>query len=156
MPYYPSSSGGLPSRVVRITGSEPLVRSPTGTNAKLAINTVVLNAEGWWNTSSKRFIPQLAGRYLLTAYCSGGAVGGAGDTINDLAFCKNGVTSPLACVRRVPAALSTYGPELAITYQVIMNGSSDYIELWGSIGHATLTTTLACTQQLDIVYLGPA
>lgn len=128
------------------------MRAAPGTTAKLAINTVATDPDSWWNTTSKRYIPQLAGRYLVTAYFSGAAVGGAGDVNNDIQIRKNGST--VATDRRQPAA-TNYGPELSITYQVALNGTTDYVELWGGIGHLTLTTTLAGSEQFDIVYIGP-
>lgn len=60
----------------------------------------------------------------------------------------------IATDRRQPAT-SNYGPEMTIACQTTLNGTTDYVELWGGIGHNVLTSTLAGSEKMDIAYIGP-
>ncbi|GAC1524610.1 MAG: hypothetical protein NVS3B1_12560 [Marmoricola sp.] len=133
-----------------VTGTLPLPgEASPGVLAKIACNTVVTDTDGYWDSTNARFTPQRAGRYLVTAYFNGSAVGAAG-TFWDLAVRKNGASAP-TWLNRLPSS-NAYGPNIVTTAQIAMNGSTDFIELWGGQGAGG---SVAGDERLEIVYLGP-
>ena len=133
-----------------ITGSVPIPAQGAGAQAKMAINTVALDTAGWWNTGQARYIPKVAGRYLATAGYSGTVAGTGGGGLVDLAIFKNGARLPNTGLIREYMPPTNWGGEFCVTAQMVMNGSSDYLELWGGA-----TTALGGNERLDIVYVGP-
>lgn len=132
-----------------ITGAETLTATALGAVAKLAINTVAVNSPAYWNTTSKRYIPLVAGRYAVVGSFAGTTVGSTG-AIVDLFIYKNGAVWGHGM--RHPSN-SAYGPQITVTEQVTMNGSTDYIELWG--GHGGAGPGITGVERLSICYLGP-
>lgn len=118
--------------------------------AKIACNTVVSDSHGYWSTANARYVPQRAGRYLVTGSFVGN-IAGANSSLFDLAIYKNG--SSLVEMNRVPGS-STYGPAQSITAQVACNGSTDYIELWG--GHGGGGFAITGSETLEICCLKEA
>lgn len=135
-----------------ITGTSVLPGNATlGVNQKVTCNTVVTDTAGWWNTGTARYVPQLPGRYRTDAWFQGTAAGAAGALIWDLSISKSGT---LVAIDRRTASTS-YGPDLTISYPVRdMNGTTDYLELWG--GQTATATSMTGTQVFHIVYEGPA
>jgi len=143
----------VPSRVCVVTGVEALPGEPSpGVLVKIACNTVVLDTAAWWNTTSKRYIPQLAGRYLVSAYFDG-AVPGSSGSFWDLAPVKNrGLAGAVTWLNRIPSS-SVWGPNITAHAQFVMNGTTDWIELWGGQGSGS---SVAGAERLEILYVGPA
>lgn len=135
-----------------ITGAISLpANGALGGISKIALNTVVVDTNGWWDAvTNKRYVPQLAGRYLVTAGFHGTAAGTAGATIWDLAVAVNGTA---VATNRYPVNTG-YGPELIVARQVIVNGATDFVELFGA--QSASGTAITGTEQMDIVYLGAA
>jgi hypothetical protein len=180
--YNPSSGGGVPTGrtisagtglagggdlsadrtlslsppVATITGSlsMPGEGSP-GVFVKIQCNTVVVDSAGWWNTGTKRYVPQVAGRYSVSADFTGTAAGVAGG-FWDLAVSRNGATGAApatngAYLNRQPSS-ATFGPDMQSCGEFIMNGTTDYIELFGG---ASSGTAITGSEVLNIVYIGP-
>lgn len=148
-------SGTYPNPAVKgyactITGSVPIPAQGAGALAKMAINTVVLDTAGWWNTSLARYVPQLAGRYLATAGYSGTVAGPGGTGLVDFAVYKNGARVAGTGQMREQAPAASWGGEYVVTGQFVMNGTTDYLEMFGGTGAA-----LAGNERLDIAYIGP-
>jgi hypothetical protein len=132
-----------------ITGSVAIPAQGAGALAKMAINTVVLDSAGWWDSANARYIPKVAGRYLVTAGYSGTVAGVGGTGLVDFAVFKNGARVPFTGQQRFQMPATTWGGEFVITAQYVMNGTTDYLEMFGGAGSA-----LAGNERLDICYLG--
>jgi hypothetical protein len=146
------SGSGNPA--LRVTGTESFPgESSPGTVGKIACNTVVVDNKSWWDSTNKRYTPQLAGRYTAKAYFAATAVGDAA-TLWDLEIAQNSVTAYTAAplwLNRLPSSIS-YGPNITVVAEFIMNGSTDYIELFGGQGDGT---AIVGFEELDITYVGP-
>lgn len=137
-----------------ITGVLPLPGEVSaGAIAKIECNTVVLDTDGWWNTTTKRYVPQRAGRYLVSSFFNGTAVGSSG-SFWDLAPVKNfgGGAQQLTWLNRLPSS-NSYGPNITAHAQFVMNGSTDFIELFGGQGSGS---SVNGDERLEILYLGSA
>lgn len=142
---------GTPPHACTVTGTASLPgESSPGATAKIDMNTVVLDIDNWWDGTNHRYKPQLAGRYLVHAFFNGTAVGGSG-TFWDLGVAKNGALNPI-WLNRLPSS-TAYGPNIVTTAQLVMNGTTDYIELFGGQGNGSAITG---TERMEIVYLGPS
>lgn len=134
-----------------VTGAVSLpANAALGGISKIALNTVAVDTNTWWNTGTARYVPQIAGRYLVTAQFHGTAAGTAGATVWDLVITVNGAA---VTTNRYPVNTG-YGPELLVAGQVILNGSTDYVELWGA--QSASATAITGTERLDIAFLGSA
>ena len=116
-------------------GSAPAFQAYLGSNQsgadsvamKLNINTENFDSDGWFDTSTYRYTPQKAGYYNFT-------IQGQSPIIHTIYIYKNGSTQ-----------FNVIGYN---NYQcfpgskmVYMNGSSDYVELWGLVQTAASTFT---------------
>jgi hypothetical protein len=133
-----------------ITGNVSIPATSAGAVAKMALNTVVQDSAGWWNVSSSRYEPKVAGRYLATAGFVATIVG-TGSGMCDLAVVKNGSPSTVMGITRVPMPPASYGVEMQVHGQFVMNGTTDYLELWGGA-----TTLVNGQERMEIAYLGTA
>jgi hypothetical protein len=132
-----------------VTGSVAIPALGAGATAKMAINTVVLDSAGWWDSVNARYIPKVAGRYLVTAGYSGSVAGVGGTGLVDFAVFKNGIRVPFTGQQRFPMPSTSWGGEFVITAQYVMNGTTDYLELFGGA-----TSALTGNERLEICYLG--
>lgn len=138
-----------------ITGAVTVPSEATvGVPSKVAINTVVADTHGWWDTTNKRYVPKLAGRYLCVANFVGGAYS-ATNSYLDLVVAKNGAAVSAGAQRSLQTGGSIMGPEVSVVTTVVMNGSTDYLEYWGGYYTGGSTTMAASAEQFDIFYLGP-
>ena len=104
----------------------------SGTYTKVAFDTEVFDSDGNFDTSTSRFTPTTAGKYLCYTLVGNSFSGGSPDDLRTI-FYFNG--SELANMR--PTQLRDYGGAglaLALTQQVqaiiTFNGSSDYLEVY--------------------------
>jgi len=112
-------------------GSTQLVSDNTGT--KVQINTEVFDSNSCYdNVTNYRFTPNVAGKYFCYAQISLGAGGSADFNLGQIIITKNGSTVIYSqCDQR--GNPSGFAPT-AITSGIIdMNGSTDYIELFGLV-----------------------
>lgn len=99
---------------------------PTNTYTKITWPTIVFDTNNNFSTALSRYTPTIAGKYLVSAalYCSD-----AGSQCNELIY-KNGL--PLA----MGYQHTTYGLPSVSTI-VDMNGTTDYLEVYGYNGSGT-------------------
>lgn len=114
----------------------------TGGEAKLAISTVDFDTAGWWDATNTRYTPKLPGYYQCTVSFSG-ALAIASGNIVDVVIAKTGAPGVTA---RFESSISGSGALATATSLVQCNGSTDYIEMWGSSSVAGQTGT--CTLQV--------
>lgn len=112
----------------------------TTTQTKVAIDTENFDTNSNFDTTNYRFTPTVAGYYQVNGSLRGTGTG----TFTSIAgyIYKNGSPSKRA---QITASL-TAGNNTSITVSdiIYMNGSTDYLELWGNInGTGTLTFTSA-------------
>ncbi len=141
------------ARWFRATGTGGLVHeNPLGTLNKMVTGTVVTDTESWWDATNTRYVPQVAGLYLVTVAFNASVVYQASTLWTDIGWIRNGLPGDGWYVRTV-AGTTAWGPILAFTGVVHMNGSTDYLEAAGGIGRITSATTLAGTTSLTVVLL---
>lgn len=112
---------------------------------KLAIGTVVYDTAGWWNAASKRWIPKIAGLY--TVFASMAQTEGmktAGHFV-DINISKNGTSIAPGPVRvsYIKNPEGDLGLELNQALTVMMNGTTDFIELFGNNTEGTQKANLS-------------
>ena len=93
---------------------------------KLAFNVATVNPQGYFNTTTNRFQPLVAGYYQVNAQIYG--------TASDWMYTdirKNGVSEILS--EQTSGANAEAVPAAGIVY---MNGSTDYLEVWSQAGGA--------------------
>lgn len=93
------------------------------TNTKVAFNTEAFDTNSNYDTTNYRFLPTVAGYYLVTAVCRDGT--GAGIGYIQTSISKTGTAIAYALV---PSG--GFGPSPSITTLVYMNGSTDYLEVY--------------------------
>ena len=118
-------------------GSQSLTN---GVFAKSTFNNVIFDSHGWWDSTNNRYTPQIAGYYsfgALTYY------GGTGFNLLQASFYLNGSSYRLFYEDRDDTAdpvSTTQGGMGSIL--VYLNGSTDYVEVWGR-NYSTSPTFLA-------------
>ena len=126
---FPASTG-----TVMVSGNMPAFsaynnanQTVTGsTTTKLIFNTEIFDtANAFDSTTNYRFTPQVAGYYQINAIATASATGG---TILQLNLYKNGALYLLSDNRPAFGVLSAN-----INDVVSMNGSTDYLEIYGYI-----------------------
>lgn len=100
----------------------------SGSFAKVPFDATQFNVGGYFDTSSSRFTPLVAGTYFVsvTVYGSGSPVNAVAAAIN-----KNGTN-----IASVGLAVSA-GGNVSVSLLVQMNGTTDYLEGWGEIDGTT-------------------
>jgi hypothetical protein len=103
------------------------------TLTKVQFNSEVFDTDSCYdNSSNYRFTPTTAGKYFVYAYIVGGAGGGNADNKDmQVAIYKNG-----SLVKFLHNLTNTgYENEIDVTIHntIDMNGSSDYLEIFGKI-----------------------
>ena len=94
------------------------------TDFKVPFNVGTFNPQGYFNTTTSRFQPQVAGYYQVNAQLLGDAVSYLIAQVR-----KNGAIEIYSEQTSSPNTEAT--PVVGIVY---LNGSSDYLEVWGNAG----------------------
>jgi len=126
-----SSMKMTPAFEANLSSNQTSVADNTAT--KVQFNSEVFDTGGCYdNSSNYRFTPTTAGKYFVYAYLVGGAGGGNADNKDmQVAIYKNG-----SLVKSLHNLTNTgYENEIDITIHntIDMNGSSDYLEIFGKI-----------------------
>ena len=101
------------------------------TDTKIACATETFDTDNWYDTSAYRYTPQKAGYY----YFHGQTLGGTGSLrAMHLVFKKNGSTYSGTNLY----ADNDNWDDMSLTHGdiIYLNGSSDYVEMWGRITDA--------------------
>jgi cytoskeletal protein CcmA (bactofilin family) len=127
-------SGNMPAFSAYLGTSQTVT---TSTATKLQLNTEVFDtANAFDSTTNYRFTPTVAGYYQLNGQVYGSAV-----TSMTAIYCqiyKNGSLYQNGSIENITVGTSPQG--VLISSLVYLNGSTDYVELWG-----TITGTGACS-----------
>jgi hypothetical protein len=122
-----ASQGGVPAFSAYANATQSIT---TNTWTKITINTKNFDtANAFDATTNYRFQPTVAGYYQLN-----GAVGITSTNIVYAGFFKNGSE-----IARGGAATTTAYPS-TLSELVYLNGSTDYVELWGNVGTTANTS----------------
>lgn len=112
----------------------------TTTQTKVAIDTENFDTNNNFDTTNNRFTPTVAGYYQVN-----GSLRGSGTTtFTSIAgyIYKNG--SPYKRAQITASLTAGNNTSITVSDIIYMNGSTDYLELWGNInGTGTLTFTSA-------------
>ena len=116
-------SGNMPAFSAYMSGNQSVTSSTT---TKLTFNTEIFDTNSNYDpTTNYRFTPTVAGYYQINAIVTANATGG---TILQLNLYKNGVLYLLSDNRPTFGVLSAN-----INDVVSMNGTTDYVEIYGYI-----------------------
>ena len=108
-----------------------------GANTKVNINTEFFDTANCFDTSNARFTPNVAGYYIVRG-CLRFSIGSATNTGNALAMIwlyKNGSEFYRATELRI---WNTAAQQIELCTILYMNGTTDYIELYGRLDGTTL------------------
>jgi hypothetical protein len=107
----------------------------TGAYTKIEINTEYFDSAGAFDTSNYRFTPQTAGKYFVFGQCAFETTSSSNNTNNLVAtlvaIYKNGSNVAYQQIDRGGQLYSAYKRTMGVSTIVDMNGSSDYLELYG-------------------------
>jgi hypothetical protein len=117
----------------------------SATETKVNIDTVTgdnfFDTNGWFDTTNKRYVPQTAGYYQFNGIirCEG-----TSQTLQYAVLRKNGNLISVGGFQREPALV-----HVTISDIIYLNGTTDYVELWGYIAATSpkfdyLNTGLTC------------
>lgn len=109
----------------------------TITKIAAALNTVIVNPYSWWDTTNKRFQPLRPGLYQISAGAQCTTSGGAG-VISQGLLRLNGAT--YAAAGHAFPAMQDF--QAAVNSPVLLNGSTDYLELQVYVSGAGVTTSV--------------
>ena len=108
----------------------------SGVATKVVINTEVFDTASCYDSSTNRFTPNVAGYYQVNAVVEGYA-GGSTIVASTLSLYKNGVEFLRGNATNGITCTEVYDTLNTIMY---MNGTTDYIELYMTIGSAGTIT----------------
>ena len=99
----------------------------SGVATKVNIDTVSFDTNSWFDTTNKRYVPQIAGYYQIIGLvrCLGTSM-----TLQVARIYKNGSELVVGDLNRVATSSSI---QVSVSDVVYLNGSTDYIELYGFI-----------------------
>lgn len=121
-------------------------------NTKAQVNTEVLDTDGCYdNSSNYRFTPTTAGKYVVYAGLVGGTDGYRIYTVRPKIY-KNG--SSIAETKSVIQDDTYHRVTETISTVVDMNGSSDYVELYGLVDIHANNTELFIGASVHATYFG--
>jgi hypothetical protein len=120
----------------------------TGTYTKININTEYFDSASAFDTSNYRFTPQTAGKYFVFGQCAFETTSGSNSGNNLVALVtsiyKNGSNIVYQQIDRGGQLYSASKRTIGVSMIVDMNGSSDYLELYGmgnsNVGGSTRVT----------------
>jgi hypothetical protein len=130
----------MASHAFSIYGAYTLPNLGAGDVAKIDLpyNLNFGNADGWWDETNYRWVPQVAGYYLFVCYFVADVALSTADFV-DLAVFKNGTGSGGDEADRWTNAVAGIGAQFSTTALWNMNGSTDYVEAWGNSTMASNT-----------------
>lgn len=105
---------------------------PSATIVKVNLSTVDYNVGGGFDTTNRRFKPNLAGYYQI--YAQNAAQVNSGGSVSAMIY-KNGSLIANGTNNQPVASGVITAPTSSIVY---LNGSSDFIELYGVLGGGTV------------------
>jgi hypothetical protein len=147
--------GILDAGVVIVTNDGSAAQSITQssvTKISTALATEVLDQNGWWDTTNKRFLPDRAGKYLISC---GLAIASVDANATMIVFLhKNGVEHKRVFRGYLGGSAGTTGGGGAAVVE--LNGSTDYIEMYGyhTSAAARNTEALASSVFFNAFYIG--
>jgi hypothetical protein len=107
----------------------------TSTFTKASVNTEIFDTDGCYdNSSDYRFTPTTAGKYLITGAVTiaGASTSSSGSHLLNLGGVKKNTSFVCYDSSYVRGIASTGEDGMQVVVAIVdMNGSSDYIELWG-------------------------
>jgi len=103
---------------------------------KVAIDTIDFDTNSWFDTANNRYVPQIAGYYKFDGIVK---VTGTSQTQQISYLYKNGAEYSIGEINRVATSSSIH---LNISDIVYLNGSTDYVELFGLVAASSGTSFL--------------
>lgn len=105
-----------------------------GVNTKVQFDTVVIDTNSWWDAANYRYIPQIPGYYRFD-YSVG--LNGTSVVILQSSLQKNGATINMGFRLLGTLATTVGGMGSAASILVLMNGTTDYVEVFGQVNAAS-------------------
>jgi hypothetical protein len=114
---------------------------PGGVYTLVRLDVVDLDTAGWWNASLNRYTAQVPGFYTFAATC-----GGSGATAAGVSIVRNGSgagTNSLNSVFTYSGGKT--GTIMPVSMGAYLNGTTDYVELYGDIEQTPTPTITTAT-----------
>ena len=112
----------------------------TNTFTKITLNNETFDPTGAFDsTTNYRFQPTVAGYYQITGYGNGLTSGSTANNLTEVQIFKNGSAYSAGSYTYPIAAQYATSTTSDLVY---LNGSTDYVELWGRVVFATGTATI--------------
>jgi len=126
-------SGNMPAFSVYLSTSQSISSTVL---TKVAYGTKVFDTASCFNTSTNRFTPNVAGYYQLNGYVNGSA-----SSMSAIypAIYKNGTIYQYGQALNTTSSTITGSTGVQINTVVYMNGSTDYVEIYGFIAGGSPT-----------------
>lgn len=108
----------------------------TNTNTKVIFDTVSIDTNSWWDAVNYRYVPQIPGYYRFD-YVVG--LNGTSPTTLQSSLLKNGVTFSTGFRMLGTFTTTLGGMGSAASILVSMNGTTDYVEVYGLVNATSPT-----------------
>jgi hypothetical protein len=109
----------------------------SNTSTKVTLNSINLDTNGCFSTANNRFTPNVPGYYQFNGHLI--PQGSTGTNLSDVTIYKNGSLAIQGSL--MYNAFALYSTAFCVVAGILyMNGTTDYVELWGrAIGSGSLT-----------------
>jgi hypothetical protein len=122
------------------------------TNTKLNFNTVEYDSGGYYDTTNFRFLPKVAGKYVVQ--CSVSFTTNSAAANYSAMIYKNG-SLLYGSFQNIGSGTVSQAFQTAKTAIVPLNGSTDYVECWGATGQTNVNGIINTYTNFQAYYLGP-
>lgn len=122
----PASLGGVPAFSAYMSANQAPANN---TITKVALDTEVFDTANCFNTTNYRFTPNVAGYYLISGAVAGYSTGTSLTASVTLIY-KNGA---IAASAQINGPTGTLLLQPSISQIIYLNGSTDYVELYGLV-----------------------
>ena len=137
----PASLGGVPAFSVYMSANQIPSNSVV---TKCALDTKVIDTANCFNTSTYRFTPNVAGYYFISGAVAGYSTGTSLTAAVTLIY-KNGA---IVAGAQINGTSNDLVLQPSISQIVYLNGSTDYVELYGLVtASASSQLFIGTTQQ---------
>ena len=123
----PAVSGTVMVNGPAFSAYQSTTQSIAGTAVKILFQTEEFDTNSNYDTATSRFTPTVAGYYQV----SGGFLVGSVSTMALIVVYKNGALYKYGGVTAVNSGASS-SPLAAVSCLVYCNGTTDYVEIWGT------------------------
>lgn len=136
-----------------INGEVVMPKEAPGGNAKLAIATVQYDTAGYWDATNKRYTPQKAGVYWVACFILDVGAATLANKFMGIQIKRNKARiGENLEMRMMQAGIAEAGLQGGYSLLAVMNGSTDFLEIFGNLSDATAGRKSIAT--MSVIRLG--